>query len=124
MLVAIGLLTNVGTFVALAVYLNKVFDHWKLSYPAAIVAREMHTINSAVAVSLGVGVVISSVLTILISHRIVGPLYRLRQYFHRMAEDPSVVKEPIQFRKGDFFADLPPTVNRALEAVSKHNQRG
>ena len=48
------------------------------------------------------------------SHRLVGPVYKLKAYFRRVAagEDP----EPIRFRRKDHLDDFSNTINRALAA--------
>ena len=46
-----------------------------------------------------------------LSHRIAGPLYRLRMYF---ANEEYAQGKKLSFRKGDFFQDIPKAINEAL----------
>ena len=47
-----------------------------------------------------------------ISHRLAGPLVRLRRFFQVIADTGQVTN--LSFRKGDYLSDLPPLVNKAL----------
>jgi hypothetical protein len=51
------------------------------------------------------------------SHKVAGPIYRLRTYFREMPDSK------LSFREGDFFNDLPPVINESLEKV-KNGKRG
>jgi len=66
-----------------------------------------------------VGVAISAVLTLIVSHRLAGPLVRLKNHFKQMGETGKC--SPISFRKGDYLRDLPPLINEALYRVSNEN---
>lgn len=57
-------------------------------------------------------VLFNSIIGILLSHRIAGPLYRLRMYFTK--KEFTQGKE-LSFRKGDFFQDIPKAVNDAFK---------
>jgi hypothetical protein len=59
-----------------------------------------------------------SFLTLVLSHRVVGPISRLRSYFWMVAKGDSGLPD-LAFRKGDFFHDLPPVINRALRAMRR-----
>lgn len=49
---------------------------------------------------------------IVYSHRIAGPIYRLKKLLHQKLEGKSI--EPIAFRKNDAFHDLADLMNRVL----------
>lgn len=55
---------------------------------------------------------------LIVSHKIAGPLYRLRKEFLSMASksDPSLHK--IKFRDGDFFPEVPQAFNQLVEKIS------
>lgn len=55
----------------------------------------------------------SSIISIYVSHRIVGPIYRLRKYFQD-AKIEGGPKLPLKFRDNDYFEDLPKTINDVL----------
>ena len=52
---------------------------------------------------------------LIISHKIAGPIYRMKNEFNRMSDQPTVELEPIQFRKGDFFPELAQSFNQLVE---------
>jgi hypothetical protein len=53
-----------------------------------------------------------------LSHRVAGPLYRLKQY---LAETPvdGKVQELLKFRDGDYFPDVADAINSRLSKTSK-----
>jgi methyl-accepting chemotaxis protein len=51
---------------------------------------------------------------LLLSHRISGPLYRLKQHMLAIARGDKV--ERLKFRDGDFFQDLAETFNKQRES--------
>ncbi len=65
-----------------------------------------------------IGVLISTLWMLLLSNKLSGPILRLRGYFAQIAEGKKDYS-PISFRKGDFFIDLPPVINKALERISE-----
>lgn len=56
---------------------------------------------------------------LVLSHRMAGPLYRLRIYLEQ--EIRGEAKQPLKFREGDYFVEIADLVNRALE--KKHSDR-
>lgn len=62
---------------------------------------------------MAIGAILSIGMTIWLSDRLAGPIVRLRQYFSGLSEGADL--KPVQFRKGDFFEELPPVINEALE---------
>lgn len=71
-------------------------------------------------VALAAGFIISLGMTLFLSHRLAGPLVRLRKHFEMMGDSGKYV--PVQFRKGDFFKELPPVINRAIESIAEHQK--
>jgi hypothetical protein len=67
----------------------------------------------ALGITAIVSAALSSFLTLVISHRLAGPLVRLRKHFEGMA-DGSAIDTPLKFRKGDYLSDLAPIINRAV----------
>lgn len=72
-------------------------------------------------ISIFVGFVFSTLFTLIFSHKLAGPLVRLKSYFSQISETGKV--EPLKFRKNDYFSDFPPVVNSALEEVSKSTSK-
>lgn len=63
-------------------------------------------------------VLITGIATLLFSHKLAGPMIKLRRYFGDIEKNGDF-HEDLNFRKTDFFLDLPPTINRALHALKK-----
>ncbi len=53
---------------------------------------------------------------LILSHKIAGPLYRLRQYFMNNEYENGT---DLRFRKGDFFTDIPQVINKSLKEKSR-----
>jgi hypothetical protein len=69
-----------------------------------------------------VAVLSTAVLTLLISHRMAGPINRLNGFFAHIVKTGEFPPE-IRFRNGDFFQELPPKINEAFLAIKKRWQR-
>ena len=52
---------------------------------------------------------------ILLSHRVAGPLHRLRGHLDRISETGEL--KAVSFRKGDFFPELPQAFNRCVDRL-------
>ena len=74
-------------------------------------------IESSLVWAAIVGIVISTIISIFISHRVAGPMVRLREHFKEIAETGKIT--PVKFRKGDYFSEVPVEINRALDQISK-----
>jgi hypothetical protein len=72
-----------------------------------------------VNISIGfiVGIIVSGLITLFASHRLAGPLYRLKIFFEKMSHDGKV--SDINFRKGDYLNDYSAIINMALKKISK-----
>ncbi len=77
------------------------------------VEYQSHNFNSALAMGMMGGILISAALTLVISHRMAGPLIRLRNFFRSVGEGTGLAPK-LTFREKDYFTDLPPLINRAL----------
>ncbi len=78
---------------------------------------------SFLKVIAAIALVVSFILIVgglFISHKIAGPLYRMRKDLLKMAEKNPAELKAIQFRKGDFFPDLPEAFNELVEAMRKN----
>ena len=62
-----------------------------------------------------IGMIFSNLVIITISHKVAGPIVRLKNNFISMQEHGEI--EKIIFRKGDFFSELPEIINSALTRV-------
>jgi hypothetical protein len=83
-------------------------------------ANQSETLNATLTSAFCFGAVLSIFLTIVLSHRLAGPIIRLRGYFLSIAEGGGF-SENLKFRKFDFFSDLPPIVNKAVHRLQTHS---
>ena len=66
--------------------------------------------------ALALTFIISGILNLFISQRLVGPIYRLHKYLeNRIAGEKN---EALSFRKGDYFSGLPDLVNTVFKENS------
>ncbi len=73
------------------------------------------TLYSNLQYGLILGAIGSICLTLFLSHRLAGPIVRLKSYLETVKETGKITR--LQFRKSDFFSDLAPLVNETLENV-------
>jgi hypothetical protein len=52
------------------------------------------------------------------SHKIAGPLYRLHRYFTQAAMDSAPLKNKVYFRDGDFFQEVPESINKYIDSMN------
>ncbi len=62
---------------------------------------------------------ISLVATVIYSHRVVGPMQRLIDYFSEIRESGKLPEKAIQIRKSDYFKELILIIQEACEALVK-----
>lgn len=74
-------------------------------------------INIKLYIAAGIGYAFSVLLTLLISHKASGPLYRLESYFKDMEKNGYTGK--VEFRKGDYYFNLPSIINKGIEKIFK-----
>ena len=79
---------------------------------------QLSNFKEALLIATGVAGLVSSVVTIVISHRLAGPLVRLGTFFESVAKSPGKIPL-LTFRDSDYLRDLPTIVNAALERVQQ-----
>ncbi|HAZ14839.1 MAG: hypothetical protein A2X86_20910 [Bdellovibrionales bacterium GWA2_49_15] len=70
----------------------------------------------SVGIASFVVIMVSALLTLILSHRLAGPIVRVLKHFQNMA-DTGKVDQEIKFRKSDYFPELPQAINRALAKI-------
>lgn len=121
-LVAVGILISAITFFVLSFEIHQSFNYLTgigeqlnfksdSGYFKLLNSQKNLLTKNLIYVGL-VSAFLSSIISIYISHRIVGPIYRLRKYFQDAKTDG--VKTPLKFRDNDYFEDLPKTINEVL----------
>ena len=81
--------------------------------------RFMTKVFIAVAVSISS---IACVWGLFYSHKIAGPLYRLQLYFTQAAASSTQLQNKIYFRDGDFFQEVPDSINRYIDSVKDETE--
>jgi len=76
-------------------------------------AQAFNNILFAAIISLTV----STIIYLVLSHKLAGPIARLRTYFLELNQNPDA--KELKFRKGDFFSELPDIINNALKNYKK-----
>src|SRR5690606_25964788 len=61
------------------------------------------------------------VITIFISHKIAGPMYKLKTYLLNIKNGGEIT--PIFFRKGDYFSDLADDVNDFVQEIQNKREQ-
>lgn len=71
--------------------------------------------------ALGVAYIISVVLlalcTLILSHKLAGPVVRMKTFFDKITQTGQV-SENLRFREKDFFKELPDAINSALSKIN------
>jgi len=65
-----------------------------------------------------IAVLTMGITALLLSHKMAGPMIKLRNFFNGIAKSGDF-PETLSFRNGDFFQDLPPTINQAFTSLKK-----
>ncbi|MCC7442984.1 MAG: hypothetical protein IT285_15230 [Bdellovibrionales bacterium] len=92
-------------------------DH---SYFHFLQFQENH-LTSYLLIGAMVGWALSLAVTLVYSHRLAGPIVRLRSYLRHVAETGQ--RPPLEFREDDFFQDVPFLVNEAFDRVESDASR-
>lgn len=128
LLVAINLMLSIGIFLVTLFQTSRSFAKFE-EIGHAIKLTEDHpyfkliqfqetNLYSHLILSFCFAVLIASFGTLVISHRLAGPLVRVKSYFKEISAEKKV-KGPLKFREGDFFSDLPPAINEALQSLEE-----
>src|SRR5438128_2373404 len=66
-----------------------------------------HSLNVSLWLAFATAIALSTLLTLLISHRFSGPIVRLRAYFRDLSQSGESIPQ-LNFRRNDELGDLPP----------------
>jgi hypothetical protein len=80
-----------------------------------LLAYQEDIVRSYLFAALFFGWAVSFVTTLILSHKLAGPIVRLKWYFQQIAKTGHA--KPVHFRKSDFMQDLPPIINQALQKL-------
>lgn len=123
----------VGAFLLAALEVHQAFDHLRnlgtqVHLPEGhpyyqflrIQAREL---TGRLWIAAFGGAVISVFASLLLSHRVAGPIVRLVGYFRQIRIEKKIIQD-LRFRKGDYFSDLPEQINGALDELCRDPLKG
>ena len=127
LIIGVNSLITLGIFGIVFLQTYFTFDHFKqigeqLHLPSdnpyfQLIEIQTSKIYFALTVATTIGILISGAFMLLLSHRLAGPIVRLKSYFSSIKKGGAVKK--LKFRKGDFFAHLPDKINRGLEVFTQ-----
>jgi hypothetical protein len=83
-----------------------------------LLTQQLRNLLIYMSLAVLVAVFITGISTLLLSHKLAGPMIKLRNYFNSITKNGDF-PEDLHFREGDFFQDLPPTINQAFTALKK-----
>lgn len=96
-------------------YLRQIGERVKMDPNSAyfrLITIQEQIIYQRVIIALVIGLLLSLIINFIITHRALGPFYRLKIFFKNYKPSD---KKPIVFRKEDYFKDLEDDINKALE---------
>ena len=76
-------------------------------------------LKSEFLIALVVSLILTSIFTLWLSHRLAGPLVRLKNILKSTAE--SGVYKSFKFRDKDYFREIPVYLDQAIESIRKHD---
>ncbi|MEO5968504.1 MAG: hypothetical protein ABIQ95_01145 [Bdellovibrionia bacterium] len=127
LLIGVNSLITLGIFGIVFLQSYFTFDHFKqigdqIRLPSdnayfQLLQLQASKIYFSLAVATSIGILISGASMLLLSHRLAGPIVRLKSYFSAIKAGGAVRK--LKFRRGDFFAKLPDEINRGLETLTR-----
>ncbi len=131
-LLVVNIITIISTLGIIEYQVLKFFDHMKLLGQKAgfgefhayfkFIELQKDTIVSNLLVALIAGVIVSTAIYLLLSHKVSGPIVRLMSFFNEINETGEI--KHLSFRKNDFFRELPPLINEALLTVKDKSNQG
>jgi hypothetical protein len=103
-------------------YLRQIGERVKMDPNSAyfkLIYIQEQIIYQRVIIALLIGLVLSLIINFIITHRALGPFYRLKIFFKNYTPSD---KKPIVFRKEDYFKDLEDDINKALEIINNKSK--
>lgn len=97
-------------------YFIRILQEFSVPIPVERIFKVREELLTLLLVFQGIYVVMTVFISIFLSHRIAGPLYKLAQYFRRSA-DLGKLETNLFFRKTDHFQDLAVDYNRMVSSI-------
>lgn len=116
-------------FANMYMYYELVFEMEKNGFSdGSPVMSSLELVKSKLAIitilSTGFVSIITVIAALFLSHKIAGPIYKLKKLFDQIAQDGMLtesVKSEISFRKGDFFEDVGVSFNEMIRKIKKES---
>lgn len=131
-LVAVNIITMVAVLVAIEFQiLSSITDIPGVSDGSTLspkylynrfIEYQMSVLYSGLALYLVMAFILSCFITLIISHRLAGPMVRMQHYFKEI-EASGKVEQPLKFRDGDFLKELPEAINKGLNSIQEHKTK-
>lgn len=83
-----------------------------------LLTQQLRTLLIYMAAAMVIGLLTTGIATLLLSHKMAGPMIRLKNFFADISKNGNF-PENLHFREGDFFQDLPPTINQAFDHLKR-----
>ncbi len=81
----------------------------------AFIEMQSRMLYMHLLVAFGTAAILTTALTLVISHRLAGPLARMKHHFEKTADSGRF--KPIHFRTDDFLSEMAPAINEAFRSV-------
>ena len=117
------IIVSIITLVVIHLKINAVFHRLlemgeKINLPKehayfAFIQRSQDMITMNLGWAMGFSLFLTIVSSLYLSHKIVGPIHRVRIYFKSIIDGQNVSE--IKFRKNDYFEDLPNLINETIK---------
>ena len=85
-----------------------------------LISHQQTLFLSNLALIFVISIILSSFVILIYSHKLAGPLIRIKIFFSELAKTGKLQK--ISFRKGDYLIEYAPIINEALEKIKPENK--
>ena len=89
--------------------------------PLALVQRK-HEVTMLLVLFQGIVLLVTFMISIFLSHRIAGPLYKLKKFFREAREGK--ISDDLHFRKADHFQDVAAEYNNMMSGIREIMDQG
>ena len=83
--------------------------------------EERNTMNLVFVVAAIIGLVVTSVGALILSHKVAGPLGRLEEHMEKITSKELL--SPVKFRTGDFFIEIEEAFNKFINNVGNEHSK-
>jgi methyl-accepting chemotaxis protein len=119
------LMASIGFWIMIELFIKKMIDLGKQQnlpvnhdYFQLLEIQRIELLTSLLIFSIILAIVFL-VWGVIYSHRIAGPLYKLRKWLQETSTLEGALERPVVFRKNDFFKEISSAVNEFIEKVKR-----